>query len=252
MLAEIPTDELTEVLDDCVARLLWEAGIDRPPVDARLLAERAGLVVAIHRQLPARAQFVRLAVDSPRREGQGTIVVGPAERPEREQWAIAHEVGESVSWDVFSRLGVCGNDAPPNVREAVANRVASCILLPRRWFVADGRAFDWDLFELKDRYATASHELIARRMLEASPPIVITLCDQGRVVWRRGNTCSRPPQLLTDEHDAWQRAHATGLPTDELLDPLSTGLDRVRCWPVHEPAWKREIIRCDIAEGIAQ
>jgi Zn-dependent peptidase ImmA (M78 family) len=252
MLAEIPTDEWTEVLDDVVARLLWEAGIDRPPVDVRLLAERMGLVVAHHRELPARALFVRLAAGPRERTGQGTIVLGHAERPEREQWAIAHEVGESVCWDIFSQLGLDADVASPSAREAVANRVANGLLLPRRWFAADGRAFDWDLFELKDRYATASHELIARRMLEMSPPVVITLCDHGRVVWRRGNTGGRPPGLLPEEHDAWQQAHVTGFPADELLDPLNTGLHRVRAWPVHEPDWKREILRCDIAEGIVQ
>jgi hypothetical protein len=251
LIAEIPSDELVDVLDDCVARVVWQAGIDRPPVDARLLAERLGLVVANHRRLSARAQFVRLAANGGNGEGHGTIVVGPAERPEREQWAIAHEVGESLACDIFSRLGIRADAAPPNAREALANRVASCILLPRRWFTADGRAFDWDLFELKDRYTTASHELIARRMLEMAPPIVITLCDQGRVVWRRTNTGAHLPRLLPEEHDAWQRTHVTAASTDELLDPLASGLDRIRCWPVHEPDWKREILRCDIAEGIA-
>ena len=36
---------------------------------------------------------------------QATIVVGPAERPEREQWAVAHEIGESVAYRVFDALG---------------------------------------------------------------------------------------------------------------------------------------------------
>jgi hypothetical protein len=138
--------------------------------------------------------------------------------------------------------------AGENARELAANRLASSLLLPSRWFARDGRAFDWDLVELKDRYATASHELIARRMLEMAPPIVITLCDQGRVIWRRGNVGSHLPRLLPEERDAWQLAHITGLTVDDTLDSLSTGLDRVRAWPVHEPDWKREIIRSDIAE----
>jgi hypothetical protein len=191
-----------------------------------------------------------LAADEARRGGSGlgTIVVGPAERPEREQWAIAHEVGESIAHRVFRRLGVRPEAAPAGAREAVANRLAGCLLLPRRWFAADGRAFDWDLLELKDRYATASHEMIARRMLEMAPPVVITLCDQGRVVWRRGNAGGQLSRLLPEERDAWQQAHVAGLTVDEALDPLSIGLDRVRCWPVHEPGWKREIIRGEVAQ----
>ena len=248
MLAEIPTEEFVAALDDCVERLLWEAGIDRPPIDARAVAQHLGLIVVDHGSLTCRAQFVRLAANRRGGESHGTIAVGPAERPEREQWAIAHEVGESIAHDIFARLGVRPECAPANAREVVANRLASCLLLPRRWFSVDGRGFDWDLLELKERYSTASHELIARRMLEMAPPIVITLCDQGRVIWRRGNAGCHPPRLLPEEHDAWQSTHVTGLQSDEALDPLTTGLGRVRSWPVHEPDWKREIIRSEVAE----
>ena len=119
--------------------------------------------------------------------------------------------------------------------------------MPRRWFAADGRELDWDLLELKERYSTASHELIARRMLELRPPIVITVCDQGRVHWRRSNITARPPDLLPEERAVWRDAHQTGLPACDTLDAES-GLEAVRCWPVHELGWKREIIRSEIAD----
>ncbi len=119
--------------------------------------------------------------------------------------------------------------------------------MPRRWFAVDGREHDWDLLELKERYCTASHELIARRMLEMRPPIVITVCDQGRVHWRRSNVTARPPDLLREEKAVWRAVHQTGLPMVEMLD-AETGLENVRCWPVHELGWKREIIRSEIAE----
>jgi hypothetical protein len=179
--------------------------------------------------------------------GVGTIVVGAEERPEREQWAIAHEIGESVAYRVFERLGVSFDEALPTARELVANRLASALLLPRHWFFADGREFEWDLFALKDRYETASHELIARRMLEMRPPIVITVCDRSRVTWRRSNVSARPPAMLPDETAVWKDAHQTGLPSWDRLD-AETGLESVHCWPVHEPDWKREILRSEIAE----
>jgi hypothetical protein len=178
--------------------------------------------------------------------GRGTIVVGEAERPERQQWAVAHEIGESVAYRVFQRLGVAYNEALPTDRETIANRMASCLLLPRRWFAADGREFDWDLIALKDRYITASHELIARRMLEMRPPIVITVCDHGRVHWRRSNVTARPPCLLPEEKAIWRESHDSGLPNEGTLDP-ETGLELVRCWAIHEPGWKREILRSEIA-----
>jgi Zn-dependent peptidase ImmA (M78 family) len=247
MLADICADDLASTLDACAAETLWQAGIDRPPVDARLVAERLGLIVATHRRLPHRAQFVRLSAGQARREAIGTIVVGPAERPEREQWAIAHEIGECLAPDVFARIGTRLIDAPAGARESIANRLASCLLLPRRWYAADGRAFDWDLFELKERYATASHELIARRMLEQEPPVVITVCDQGRITWRRDNMAFHSSRMSPVEQEAWERTRNSARCTDITPDPLQTGLDRVRAWPVHEPNWKREIIRGEIA-----
>jgi hypothetical protein len=121
------------------------------------------------------------------------------------------------------------------------------LLLPRRWFATDGGDHDWDLFELKDRYSTASHELIARRMLEMRAPVVITVCDQGRISWRRSNVTARAPGMLAEEKDVWRAAHESGLVSDQTIDS-ETGLERVQCWPVHELGWKREILRSEVAE----
>ena len=247
MLSEIPDDEFAAALDGCAAEVLWEAGVTEPPVDALAVADGLGLVVAHDLAMPYRGRFVRLAEREGRDGGQGTIVVGESERPEREQWAVAHEVGESVAYRVFDRLGVAFDEALPTARERVANRLASCLLLPLRWFAVDGRELDWDLVALKDRYCTASHELIARRMLEMRPPIVITVCDLGRVHWRRSNLTARPPSMLPTETATWREVHETGLPAEETLD-METGISLVRCWPIHEPGWKREIVRSEIAE----
>jgi hypothetical protein len=248
MLPEISTDEFAAAVDACAAETLWEAGIVEPPVDAFALADGLGIIVARDVTLPYRGRFARLAA-STHDDGGGiaTIVVGTADRPEREQWAVAHEVGESITHRVFDRLGVAIDESLPTARELVANRLASAFLLPRRWFAADGREFEWDLFDLKERYSTASHELIARRMLEMRPAVVITICDHGRVQWRRSNGMLRPPALLPDEKSAWREAHITGLPASATLD-AETGLESVHCWPIHEEGWKREILRSEIAE----
>lgn len=246
MLSEIPDDEFTAALDVCAAEVLWEAGIDQPPVDAAAIAEGLGLVIAHDDALPHRGRFVRLA-DRRHEGGIATIVVGQAERPEREQWTIAHEIGESVAHRVFARLGIALDDVLPNARELVANRLANCLLLPRRWFAVDGQELNWDLIALKDRYPTASHELIARRMLEMRPLIVITLCDQGRIAWRRSNFTARPPEMLFEERAVWRETHESGFAADSPLDAES-GLQHVTCWPVHELDWKREILRSEIAE----
>jgi Zn-dependent peptidase ImmA (M78 family) len=248
MLSEIPADEFAAALDACAADVLWEAGVQEPPVDATVFAERIGLIITRDDATACRGRLVQLADPRGGSVGQGTIVVGPAERPERLQWAVAHEIGESIAYRVFAALGLRPDDAPENAREQVANHLASCILLPRNWFAADGPPLDWDLAALKQRYTSASHELIARRMLEMPPPIVITLCDLGRVRWRRGNLTARPPRLLPEEAAVWRTAHESGEAASAILDPATTGLESVHAWPIHEVDWKREILRSAVAE----
>src|SRR3954470_16850363 len=152
MLSDIPDDEFAAAIDASASEVLWEAGVNEPPVDAIAVAEGLQLVVTRDCTMPCRGRFVRLAErhENPSGGGQGTIVVGVAERPEREQWAVAHEIGESVAYRVFERLGVSFDESLATAREQVANRLANAILLPRRWFVADGRELDWDLLELKE------------------------------------------------------------------------------------------------------
>src|SRR5262245_6512621 len=95
MLSDFPMEELASALDASAEAVLWEAVVTAPPVDAVIVAQRMDLAVAADHRMPGRARFVRLA-DSSTDEAQGTIVVGHAERPEREQWAVAHEIGEAI------------------------------------------------------------------------------------------------------------------------------------------------------------
>lgn len=238
MLTEIPTEQFAATLDACALELLREADVSAPPVDAVRLARRLRLQVASDTTMDVRARFVRLGA-----AGQGAILLADDPRPERRQWAVAHEIGECVAHRVVQRLGIELADMPSAGREQIANRLASCLLLPHEWFAADGRAVDWDLFTLKEIYRTASHELIARRMLEMSPPIILTLFDQGKPQWRKSSVLGRLPRLVPPELDTWRTAFQDGRAVQYDGENLPEGIDDVRCWPVHEPGWRREILR---------
>jgi hypothetical protein len=245
MFPDIPEEQIRSAVEHVALQALAEACIDRPPVDAGLLAERLGMTVARDGVgATTRARFVRLGGESP------TILLADEPRPERRQWAVAHEIGECRACEVFAALGVDPLDGPLSAREAVANRLAGCLLLPRDWFAAVGAACDWDLLDLKTGFATASHELIARRMLDMSPPVIITVADHGRIEWRRGNQPGRTPPLTPPETDAWDAAHAIGEPARCEPRELPPGIEDVRAWPIHEPDWKREIIRTALAEVV--
>jgi hypothetical protein len=250
MLPELFGEELAAALDAAVADLLEMAGVAGPPVDARAVAAALRLVVAWDERLSGRARYVRV---NPRRRGepQGSILLRPEPRPERLHWAIAHEIGEDAAGRIFSQLGIEPLEAPAAMREMVANQLAGRLLLPSDWLAADALECDWDLFALKARYETASHELIGRRMLDFSPAVIVTVWDQGRLTWRRSNLPGRLPPLSSGERACWSEAHHTG----QSAQRRERGYV-VRVWPIHEPGWPREIMRTqpqdsDLADGEA-
>lgn len=243
MLTEIPVEQFAAAIEMCAQETLAEVDLTCPPVDALRLAERLRLQLATDTTMDVRARFVRLPA-----AGQGTIFLAKDNRPERVQWAVAHEVGEFLAHRVVDWLGIDLADLPSAGRENVANRLAKSLLLPRHWFAKDGVSADWDLLELKTLYRTASHELIARRMLEMSPPIIVSLFDNGQLVWRKSNTLDSPPPLTTAERDAWQVAHTSNHASRCDHTTLPEGIRDIRCWPVHEPQWRREIVRCELPD----
>ena len=170
---------------------------------------------------------------------QASIFLKPDPRLERCQWSVAHEIGEHLAADLFDRLSLDPRDAPAQAREWVANHFASRLMLPSDWFFADAAAVAWHLPRLKRRYATASHELIARRMLDGSVSIIITIHDQGQLTWRRGNVCDRVGPPVEAERRCWRHTHETGRAS------RLRGQCLIECWPVHEPDWKREILRTE-------
>jgi hypothetical protein len=242
MLPEFTREELAAGLDRVAAEVLRQAGIQRPPVDAFAVAKRLGIAVAWDDRQEGRARYVRL---SGRHLGRSraTILLRPDPRPERRQWAMAHEIGEHVAYRVFACWGIDPGEIEPGGREQAANQLAGRLLLPTQWFATDAAACEWDLPILKTRYNTASHELIARRMLECRPPVVISIFDHGRIWLRRGNLPGRVPPPSPPEMDCWRRVHGQCRPSR-----IRQGASIVQGWPIHEEGWKREILRMELDE----
>ncbi len=234
MLPELTQHDYSAALDAVVEGLLAELPATQPPINALELARALKLEIAWDAGQRGRGRIVRLR----------DFVGGPDPRPERLQWAVAHEIGEACAHQVFDYLCVDPREAPPAARENVANHLAGRLLLPREWFLADARRLEWDVVLLKERYATASHELIARRTLDFSCPVVISIFDHGRLTMRQTNLPRRPPELLPPERAAWQIAHHEQRAARETAAGC-----QVQAWPVHEPEWKREILRTVLDEA---
>jgi Zn-dependent peptidase ImmA (M78 family) len=243
MYPELTREELSNCLETITDELLRPAGITRPPVDAFELAARLGLHVATDSHQASRARYVR-ARSSADRPPLPTILLRPEPRPERRHWAVAHEIGEHLAARVFARLGVDARTVSAGSREWAANALASRLLLPGRWFERRARRCGWDLFELKRAFSTASHELVARRMLDFDPPVIISVFDQGRLQSRWTNAAWRVPPPSPGELECFTRVHSSGQPMC-----LRRGGLVLQGWPIHEEGWKREILRLEIDDA---
>lgn len=245
MFSDVPREEINLALDAVAEQLLWESGVCEPPVDAFFVALRLGLVVTQDQSQAGRARIVRVASELGLAE-QPTIVLGDDKRFERRQFAVAHELGEFAAVRVFDKLGLQPQHLPLTAREHVANQLAGRLLAPQRWLKKLGIANDWDLALLKDIFWTASHELLARRMLDMSCPIVMTLLDEGQMVWRRSNFRSGQIAMLDAEHDAWRESHHLSVTSQRELQADHAGQVSIRCWAIHELDWHREIMRTEV------
>ncbi len=77
-------------------------------------------------------------------------------------------------------------------------------------------------------------------MLDFEPAIAITIFDHGRRTFRHGNLARRVPPLSAVEQIAWLAAHDRSQPAVKADSTC-----RAQAWPIHEPQWKREIIRTE-------
>lgn len=223
-------EQWQRALDETVDALLVRVEPQGPPVDAIRLAARLGIRVAVDGSQQVRGRRKRIV-------GQSSIFLRPEDRPERLQWAAAHELGEEYAWKVFEAADWRGTEVPERLREQIANLFASRLLLPSATFGADCRRLDFDLIALKEIYTTASHELIARRMLDLVPEAILTIVDQEGLTVRANGFGQSVPAMGPDEKECWTWAHSAGSPRTE-----ETSLLTIRAWPVHEPGWKREIL----------
>ena len=222
--------------DAVVTEWLAAAGCTSPAVDILELGARQQMTLVWDAEQAGRGRLLR-------RAGQTTILLKPDERPERIQWAAAHEVGESLVWQVCRQASVDGEDVTPRQREELANALAQRLLLPAEWFLPALETCDGDLHRLKAIFETSSYELIAMRRLDFFPNSCVTVWDRGQLTRRKSVHPQTPRRPTADELAIWERVHA-GEPAAELYG--ATG--RVRGWAIHEPDWKREITCWEIPE----
>ncbi len=232
MLEDLTRDEVVGTVDRMVEELLTAAGVARPPVDVLALAQRhLGMQVCLDRRQQQRGRAQRVA-------GRRQIFLRPEPTEERHQWTVAHEIGEHFKVPLLQRLGITPGETRAMAGESLANLFAYHLLVPSCWFTADAPAGDYDLLALKQQYRTASHEVIAWRLLDLPAPCIITIIDNDHIYRRRSNAWPVRRQLEPVEQECQRAVHGRGRPC-VVRDNGWT----VQGWPVHQADWKREVLR---------
>ena len=224
--------DVVAAVDRMVEELLQAAGVAQPPVDAIALAQRhLGMLVCLDRRQNQRGRAQRAG-------GRKQIFLRPEPTEERHQWTVAHEIGEHFKSALLERLGAEPGATRPMAGESLANLFAYRLLVPTCWFAGDAPAFSYDLPELKQRYRTSSHEVIAWRMLDLPEPCVITVVDNDHVSRRKSNAWRVRREPEPPERECQRYVSHYSRPHVVRKDGWT-----VYGWPVHQADWKREILR---------
>jgi Zn-dependent peptidase ImmA (M78 family) len=237
MTEDLSREEVHQAVDRAVEELLAAAQVTATPVDAIALAQRhLGMLVCLDRRQPQRGRAQRAA-------GRKQIFLRPEPTEERHQWTVAHEIGEHFKPQLLQRLGVAPEQTRVMMGESLANLFAYHLLVPACWFGDDARLHGYDVLELKKKYRTASHEVIAWRMLDLTEPCVITVVDNDHVHRRRGNAFRVRKELEEPEKQCQRYVNHYSRPRVVRADGWT-----VHGWPIHQPDWKREILRSVVDE----
>ncbi len=224
-------------VDRAVEELLEAAKVTGPPVDAIVLAQRhLGMIVCLDRRQNQRGR-------AQRGRGRPQIFLRPEPTEERHQWTVAHEIGEHLKAALLARLGVAPEQTKAMMGESLANLFAHRLLVPTRWLAADAPALGHDLLELKQRYRTASHEVLAWRLLDLPEPCIVTVVDNGHIHRRRSNAWRTRKQLEPAEQQCQRYVNHYSRPRVVRQDGWT-----VQGWPIHQPDWKREVLRSVVEE----
>ena len=217
-----PREEVVNAIDRLVEELLRKARLEQPPVNVIALAQNhLDMEVCLDHRQEQRGRAQRSA-------GKKRIYLRPEPKEERHQWTVAHEIGEHFKVELLRRLGLPAEETRAMTGESLANLFAYHLLVPGCWFADNVRSLDHDLLQLKERYRTSSHEVIAWRFLDLPEPCIVTIVDNGRIARRRGNACATRRQLEPAETKCQRYVHEHNRPQKVQEDSWT-----VQGWPIH-------------------
>jgi hypothetical protein len=225
MREELSREEVHSATDRIIESLLEGAQVTAPPVDAVAVARHhLSLEVGPDRRRPQRGR---------RRDS-----LQPEPTEEQRQWEAAHRIGEALKPALLQQLDIDPSQTRALAGESLAKLFANHFLVPTAWLTDAGRACGYDLLDLKEQFATASHEVIAWRLLDLPEPCIITIVDNGEIYRRKSNSRQVRKVLAPAERQCLARVGQFSRPAF-----VRSGGWSVQGWPIHQADWKREVLR---------
>ena len=220
-------EEISELLDSIVLRLLEACDVTQPPVEPRSMAKKLGIIYT-------EAQLEGRRGQSFRSRGRQHVQVHQSDRPERKNFALAHEIMEIQLKKAIHNPTLC---------HRWANLGASFLLTPTPWFREECLITDFDVAQLKSTFSSASWEVVSLRTLNFSESIV-TIVDNGRISRRKSSYPYHVPRKLSEEeHNALHKVLQTAT-AEHLHFPSCV----VAGYPVFEGEHRRVILRTTFDE----
>jgi hypothetical protein len=228
---ELSRDDVVQCVDRAVEELLTQARVKAPPVDAIALTRHVGLPTA---EKPRQGHAPRANRSPPTTDTTPCAATSEEQR----QWEAAQAIGKHLQPQLLQQLGFVSGEKKPPMGESLSGLFARHLLLPSAWFSADAASFDFELFQLKERYRSATHEMIAFRLLDLPEPCIITLVVDDKVHRRRSNAWPVKKRLEPAEAECLRAVTRDGQP-----HTLRAGGWTVWGWPLWHGGCNREVLR---------
>jgi predicted transcriptional regulator len=205
-------EDLFDACDRVTAAALARAGIEGPPVDALFLAEH-GFNLRVEYFEPDDPRG-RQYGDRPRpRPRADTVLLREDMSTEAQHLLAARAVARLLVPEVLRKLGVMPDGDNRQAVTHLTGVIAPRLILPSRWFPGDAGRAGYDLFKIKERYATANYETIALRYLDLDEPCVIAIVDDdGTIAVRKSNRFQAPKKLTEAEQSCRALIEESGEP----------------------------------------
>lgn len=166
---------LLPAFDEWGERIVEKYGTSNPVV----IANRMGMRVVMS-NLP---RMVKACLCRGRDGVPDSILVNRRMGYWRRNYAIAHEIAEHL----VSAMGVHADEED----EPIIDRCAAAIMMPRTAFTMALMRYGPDVVMIHRKFPFASHEALARRILDFLPNAVLTICDDHEIVLRLQH-CGEP------------------------------------------------------------